>query len=223
MRSRICASRGLIYEGRLPPPKGAPVDDYEDREQTLFKATAFGDDVDRPLMKSDGSFTYFASDIAYHRDKHQRGFNTMIDVWGADHGGYIKRMRAAVQAVTAGKGTLDVEICQLVRLLRNGQEVKMSKRSGTFVTLREVVDEVGARRRPLHDAEPQERRDARFRSGQGGRADEGQSRLSTCSTPTPGRVGVPAGAGGLRRGGLRPGRSRRSRPVTLVGRGGGAR
>ncbi len=136
-------SRGLIYEGRLPPPKGAPVDDYEDREQTLFKATAFGDDVDRPLMKSDGSFTYFASDIAYHRDKHQRGFNTMIDVWGADHGGYIKRMRAAVQAVTAGKGTLDVEICQLVRLLRNGQEVKMSKRSGTFVTLREVVDEVG--------------------------------------------------------------------------------
>ncbi len=136
-------SRGLIYEGRLPPPKGAPVDDYEDREQTLFKATAFGDDVDRPLMKSDGSFTYFASDIAYHRDKHQRGFDTMIDVWGADHGGYIKRMRAAVQAVTAGKGTLDVEICQLVRLLRNGQEVKMSKRSGTFVTLREVVDEVG--------------------------------------------------------------------------------
>ncbi len=136
-------SRGLIYEGRLPPPKGAPVDDYEDREQTLFKATAFGDDVDRPLMKSDGSFTYFASDIAYHRDKHQRGFNTMIDVWGADHGGYIKRMRAAVQAVTAGKGSLDVEICQLVKLLRNGQEVKMSKRSGTFVTLREVVDEVG--------------------------------------------------------------------------------
>ncbi len=136
-------SRGLIYEGRLPPPKGAPVDDYEDREQTLFKATAFGDDVDRPLMKSDGSFTYFASDIAYHRDKHMRGFNTMIDVWGADHGGYIKRMRAAVQAVTAGQGTLDVEICQLVRLLRNGQEVKMSKRSGTFVTLREVVDEVG--------------------------------------------------------------------------------
>jgi arginyl-tRNA synthetase len=136
-------SRGLIYEGRLPPPKGAPVDDYEDREQTLFKATAFGDDVDRPLMKSDGSFTYFASDIAYHRDKHLRGFDTMIDVWGADHGGYIKRMRAAVQAVTAGKGTLDIEICQLVRLLRNGQEVKMSKRSGTFVTLREVVDEVG--------------------------------------------------------------------------------
>jgi arginyl-tRNA synthetase len=136
-------SRGLIYEGRLPPPKGAPVDDYEDREQTLFRATAFGDDVDRPLMKSDGSYTYFASDIAYHRDKHLRGFRTMIDVWGADHGGYIKRMRAAVEAVTGGEGSLSVEICQLVRLLRDGQEVKMSKRSGTFVTLREVVDEVG--------------------------------------------------------------------------------
>ncbi len=135
--------RGLIYEGRLPPPKGAPETDWEDREQTLFKATAFGDDVDRPLMKSDGSFTYFASDIAYHRDKFLRGFTTMIDVWGADHGGYIKRMQAAVKAVTGGAGTLDIEICQLVKLLRDGQEVKMSKRAGTFVTLREVVEEVG--------------------------------------------------------------------------------
>jgi arginyl-tRNA synthetase len=136
-------ARGLIYQGRLPPPKGAPVDDYEDREQTLFKATAFGDDVDRPLLKSDGGYTYFASDIAYHRNKHLRGFRTMIDVWGADHGGYIKRMKAAVQAVTGGEATLDVEIVQLVKLLRNGEEVKMSKRSGSFVTLREVVDEVG--------------------------------------------------------------------------------
>jgi arginyl-tRNA synthetase len=137
-------SRGLIYEGRLTPPKGAPVDDYEDREQTLFKATDFGDDVDRPLLKSDGSYTYFASDIAYHRDKFLRGFKTMIDVWGADHGGYIKRMQAAVKAVTGGEGRLDIEICQLVKLLRDGQEVKMSKRAGTFVTLREVVDEVGS-------------------------------------------------------------------------------
>ncbi len=136
-------NRDLIYEGRLPPPKGAPEADWEDREQTLFRATAFGDDVDRPLMKSDGSFTYFASDIAYHRDKFLRGFATMIDVWGADHGGYIKRMQAAVKAATAGAGRLDIEICQLVRLLRDGQEVKMSKRAGTFVTLREVVDEVG--------------------------------------------------------------------------------
>jgi arginyl-tRNA synthetase len=136
-------SRGLIYEGRLPPPKGAPDADYEDREQTLFKATEFGDDVDRPLMKSDGSYTYFASDIAYHKNKFDRGFPVMIDVWGADHGGYIKRMKAAVKAVTGGKGSLDVEICQLVKLLRDGQEVKMSKRAGTFVTLREVVDEVG--------------------------------------------------------------------------------
>ena len=136
--------RDLIYEGRLPPPKGAPADDYEDREQTLFRATAFGDDVDRPLMKSDGSYTYFASDIAYHRDKFLRGFRTMIDVWGADHGGYVKRLRAAVKAVTGGEGTLDVEIIQLVKLLRDGQEVKMSKRSGSFVTLREIVDEVGS-------------------------------------------------------------------------------
>jgi arginyl-tRNA synthetase len=135
--------RGLIYEGRLPPPKGAPESDWEDREQTLFKATEFGDDVDRPLMKSDGTFTYFASDIAYHRDKYLRGFKVMIDVWGADHGGYIKRMQAAVKAVTGGEAALDIEICQLVKLLRDGQEVKMSKRAGTFVTLREVVDEVG--------------------------------------------------------------------------------
>jgi arginyl-tRNA synthetase len=136
-------SRGLIYQGRLPPPKGAPEADWEDREQTLFRAVEFGDDVDRPLMKSDGTYTYFAADIAYHRDKFMRGFATMIDVWGADHGGYIKRMKAAVKAVTGGQGTLDIEICQLVKLLRDGVEVKMSKRAGTFVTLRDVVDEVG--------------------------------------------------------------------------------
>src|SRR3954462_15297648 len=135
--------KGDIYEGRLPPPKGAPVEDWEDREQTLFRATAFGDDVDRPLMKSDGSYTYFASDIAYHKSKFDRGFADMIDVWGADHGGYIKRMQAAVKAVTEGKAALDVKIVQLVRLLRAGEPVKMPKRSGDFVTLREVVDEVG--------------------------------------------------------------------------------
>ncbi|GAB4071839.1 arginine--tRNA ligase [Ancylobacter sonchi] len=136
-------ARDLVYDGRLPPPKGAPVEDWEDREQTLFRATQFGDDVDRPLVKSDGAYTYFAADIAYHKDKFDRGFGTMIDVWGADHGGYIKRMQAAVKAATGGEGSLDVEICQLVRLLRNGEPVKMSKRAGTFVTLREVVDEVG--------------------------------------------------------------------------------
>jgi arginyl-tRNA synthetase len=135
--------RGEVYEGRLPPPKGAPVEDYEDREQTLFRATDFGDDVDRPLKKSDGSYTYFASDIAYHRSKFERGFATMIDVWGADHGGYIKRMQAAVKAISGGKGTLDVKVVQLVRLLRGGEPVKMSKRAGDFVTLRDVVDEVG--------------------------------------------------------------------------------
>ena len=138
-------SKGDVYEGRLPPPKGgAPVEDYEDREQTLFRATAYGDDVDRPLMKSDGSYTYFASDIAYHKNKFDRGFHNLIDVFGADHGGYIKRMQAAVKAVTAGKAALDVKIVQLVRLLRHGEPVKMSKRSGDFVTLREVVDEVGS-------------------------------------------------------------------------------
>jgi arginyl-tRNA synthetase len=138
-------SKGDVYEGRLPPPKGgAPVEDYEDREQTLFRATAYGDDVDRPLMKSDGSYTYFASDIANHKNKFDRGFRNLIDVFGADHGGYIKRMQAAVKAVTSGEATLDVKVVQLVRLLRNGEPVKMSKRTGDFVTLREVVDEVGS-------------------------------------------------------------------------------
>jgi len=135
---------GEVYEGRLPPPKGAPVDDYEDREQTLFRSTDFGDDVDRPLKKSDGSYTYFASDIAYHKSKFDRGFRDMIDVWGADHGGYIKRMQAAVKAVSKNEAALDVKIVQLVKLLRAGEPVKMSKRSGDFVTLREVVDEVGS-------------------------------------------------------------------------------
>jgi arginyl-tRNA synthetase len=138
---------GYVYEGRLPPPKGAPVEDWEDREQTLFRATDFGDDVDRPLMKSDGSYTYFASDIAYHKSKVDRGFRSMIDVWGADHGGYVKRMQAAVSAVRAitqaGTADLDIKIVQLVKLLRGGEPVKMSKRAGEFVTLREVVDEVG--------------------------------------------------------------------------------
>src|SRR5262249_22416184 len=134
---------GHVYEGRLPPPKGAPIEDWEDREQTLFKSTDFGDDVDRPLKKSDGSYTYFASDIAYHKSKFDRGFKAMIDVWGADHGGYIKRMRGAVKAVSAGAADLDVKIVQLVKLLRAGEPVKMSKRAGDFVTLREVVDEVG--------------------------------------------------------------------------------
>jgi len=136
-------AQGQVYEGRLPPPKGAPVEDWEDREQTLFRATAFGDDVDRPLKKSDGSYTYFASDIAYHKSKWDRGFRHMIDVWGADHGGYIKRMVAAVRALSQDRADLDVKIVQLVRLLRGGEPVKMSKRAGEFVTLREVVDEVG--------------------------------------------------------------------------------
>jgi arginyl-tRNA synthetase len=137
-------ARGLIYQGRLPPPKGGAADDWEDREQTLFRSTEFGDDVDRPLIKSDGAYTYFAGDIAYHKTKIDRGYRALVDVWGADHGGYVKRMRAAVAALSGGNAKLEVRLCQLVRLMRAGEPVKMSKRSGDFVKLREVVDEVGA-------------------------------------------------------------------------------
>jgi len=135
--------KGEVYEGRLPPPKSGAVEDWEDREQTLFRSTAFGDDVDRPLKKSDGTYTYFATDIAYHKSKLDRGFRHLIDVWGADHGGYVRRMQAAVKALSAGAADIDVKLVQLVRLLRAGEPVKMSKRAGEFVTLREVVDEVG--------------------------------------------------------------------------------
>ena len=133
----------LVYRGVLEPPKGKLPDDWEAREQLLFKATAFGDDVDRPVQKSDGSWTYFASDMAYHLDKFRRGYSDMIDVWGADHGGYVKRMQSAVKALTGGEGTLDVKLCNMVSLSKNGEPVKMSKRAGTFITLREVIDEVG--------------------------------------------------------------------------------
>lgn len=136
-------AKGLIYTGILEPPKGKTPDDWEPRPQMLFKSTEFGDDVDRPVKKSDGSWTYFATDIAYHFDKFRRGFKTMIDVWGADHGGYVKRVQAVVKALSDGEGALDVKLCQLVKLLENGEPVKMSKRAGTFVTLREVIDRVG--------------------------------------------------------------------------------
>ena len=136
-------ARQLIYTGVLEPPKGKAPDDWEPRPQTLFRATQFGDEVDRPLKKSDGSWTYFAADIAYHHDKFRRGFKNLIDVWGADHGGYVKRMQAAVKALSEGEAELDVKLCQLVHLFDNGEPVRMSKRAGTFVTLREVVDEVG--------------------------------------------------------------------------------
>ena len=134
---------GMIYTGVLEPPKGKKPDDWEERPQTLFRATEFGDDVDRPLKKSNGEWTYFATDIAYHLDKYRRGFTTMIDVWGADHGGYVKRMIAAVDAVTERKAALDVKICQLVNLMDRGEPVKMSKRAGNVVTIRQVIDEVG--------------------------------------------------------------------------------
>ena len=136
-------AKGLIYRGTLEPPKGKMPEDWEPREQTLFKSTAHGDDVDRPVQKSDGSWTYFAPDIAYHYDKVQRGFDQLIDVFGADHGGYVKRMKAAVSALSDGRVPLDVKLTQLVKLYKNGEPFKMSKRAGTFVTLRDVVDQVG--------------------------------------------------------------------------------
>ncbi|WP_400087947.1 arginine--tRNA ligase [Yoonia sp. R78084] len=136
-------AKGLIYRGTLEPPKGKMPEDWEPREQTLFKSTAHGDDVDRPVQKSDGSWTYFAPDIAYHYDKVQRGYDQLIDVFGADHGGYVKRMKAAVSALSDGKVPLDVKLTQLVKLYKNGEPFKMSKRAGTFVTLRDVVDQVG--------------------------------------------------------------------------------
>jgi len=135
--------KGLIYNGKLEPPKGKTPEDWEPREQTLFKSTEHGDDVDRPIKKSDGSWTYFAPDIAYHYDKIERGFDQLIDVFGADHGGYVKRMKAAVSALSDGEVPVDIKLCQLVKLSKNGEPVKMSKRAGNFVTLRDVVDQVG--------------------------------------------------------------------------------
>ncbi|MEO5620888.1 MAG: arginine--tRNA ligase [Cypionkella sp.] len=135
---------GLIYEGTLEPPKGKEPEDWEPRMQTLFRSTAHGDDVDRPVQKSDGSWTYFAPDIAYHFDKVQRGFDELIDIFGADHGGYVKRMKAAVSALSAGRVPLDIKLVQLVKLYKNGEPFKMSKRAGTFVTLRDVVEQAGA-------------------------------------------------------------------------------
>ena len=140
----VLTDKGLMYEGVLSPPKGKVPDDWESRPQLLFRSTDFGDDVDRALKKSDGSYTYFASDIANHYDKYNRGFTTQIDVMGADHGGYVKRMCGAVNAISRGKATLEIQLCQLVKLLENKQVVKMSKRAGNFVTLRDLVDAVGS-------------------------------------------------------------------------------
>jgi arginyl-tRNA synthetase len=135
--------RGHVYKGKLPPPKGQLPEDWEDREQTLFRSTEVGDDVDRPLVKSDGSYTYFAADVAYLYDKYERGFEEMVFVLGADHGGYVKRLEALARAVAGDKIELTVLLCQLVKLYRDGEPVRMSKRAGEFITLRDVVDEVG--------------------------------------------------------------------------------
>ncbi len=138
------AKKNLVYQGVLPPPKGKLPDDWEEREQLLFKSTDFGDEIDRPLQKSDGNYTYFSNDIACHYDKYQRGFTRMINIFGADHGGYVKRLKAAVQAMSDGKAVLEIALMQIVRLMDAGQPMKMSKRSGSFVTLRQLVDAVGA-------------------------------------------------------------------------------
>ena len=140
---KILEDKGLLYTGTLEAPKGKQPEDWEPRPQTLFKATEFGDDTDRPLRKSDGSWTYFAADIAYHLDKYQRGWPTLINIWGADHGGYVKRMQAAMKALTDGRAVVDVKICQIVKLMERGKPAKMSKRAGTYVTLQELVDLVG--------------------------------------------------------------------------------
>jgi arginyl-tRNA synthetase len=139
----LLRNKGLIYEGVLEPPKGKTPEDWEPRAQTLFRATAFGDDVDRPLKKSDGSNTYFANDIAYHADKMARGAQLMIDVWGADHGGYVSRMVSATKALAGDGQSLQIVLCQIVHVLRGGVPVRMSKRAGSFVTLRDLIDEVG--------------------------------------------------------------------------------
>ncbi|MEE8455815.1 MAG: arginine--tRNA ligase, partial [Limibaculum sp.] len=136
-------ARGLIYQGVLEPPKGRLPEDWEPRPQTLFRSTRYGDDIDRPIRKADGAWTYFAPDIAYHKDKIDRGFDLLIDVLGADHGGYVKRMKAAVAALSDNRVPLDIKLCQLVKLYKGGEPFKMSKRAGIFVTVREVVDEVG--------------------------------------------------------------------------------
>ena len=137
------AEQDLVYTGTLPPPKGKPAEDWEPVPLLLFRSTAFGDDVDRPLKSSRGQWTYLAADLAYHLDKIRRGAEELIDVWGADHGGYIKRVQAGVQALSAGRVALDVKVCQLVNLLDGGQPLRMSKRAGRIVTLRDVVEEVG--------------------------------------------------------------------------------
>ncbi len=139
----VLAEKGLIYEGVLEPPKGKQIEDYDAREQTLFRSTDFGDDVDRALKKSDGSWTYFASDIAYHYDKFKRGASHMINVWGADHGGYVKRLQSAVRAITQGQGSMSVILCQMVKFLEGGQAFKMSKRAGTFISLADALEKVG--------------------------------------------------------------------------------
>ena len=187
--------KGLIYEGTLDPPKGKTPDDWEAREQTLFRSTEFGDDVDRPIMKSDGAWTYFAPDIAYHYDKIERGFDGLINVLGADHGGYVKRLKAVVSALSEDRVPLDCKLCQIVRLFKGGEEYKMSKRAGTFITLRDVIEQVGPDVTRFHMLTPQKRRAAGFRLRQGHGAIEGQPGFLRSIRPCAGMLGAAQGRG----------------------------
>jgi arginyl-tRNA synthetase len=186
--------KGHVYKGKLPPPKGQSPEDWEDREQTLFRSTEVGDDIDRPLIKSDGSYTYFAADVAYFRDKFERGFTEMIYVLGADHGGYIKRLEAVARAVSAGDAKLTVLLCQLVKIYRNGEPVRMSKRSGDFVTLRDVVDEVGVDSVRFMMLYRKSSESLDFRLCQGDRAVQGQSGFLCSIRPRTLRLGDATGA-----------------------------
>jgi arginyl-tRNA synthetase len=192
---RRLKERGLIYEGVLEPPKGKVPEDWEPREQTLFRSTEHGDDVDRPVKKSDGSWTYFAPDIAYHFDKIERGFDELIDVFGADHSGYVKRMKAAVSALSDGSVPLDIKLTQLVRLFKNGEPFKMSKRAGNFVTLRDVVEQVGPDVTRFVMLTRKNDAPLGFRFRQGDRAVEGQPGLLRPVRPCPRPVGDAEGRG----------------------------
>ena len=214
--SIFCARKGDVYEGRLPPPKGEPVEDYEDREQTLFRATAYGDDVDRPLIKSDGAYTYFASDIAYHKNKFDRGFTNLIDVWGADHGGYIKRDAGGGEGGYVGQGGAgrqDRAARQAVAQRRAGEDVEALRRfrhparSGRRGRLG---------RGALHDAVPQERRGAGFRPRQGDRAVQGQPGVLRPVRPRPRPFDLQERPGGGP--GPAGGRCRAGRPISAMPR-----
>ena len=195
----VLRTKGLVYEGTLERPKSLdPHDEWEPVELTLFRSTQFGDDQDRPMKKSDGSWTYFGADAAYHWQKAQNA-DHLVNIWGADHAGTVKRVQAAVKALTDGRVDLDVKLVNMVRLFRGGEPVKMSKRAGDFITLAEVVEGSRQGRRPLHDADQARRHAARLRLRQGGRGVEGQSGLLRPICPCADQLAEAQGGGRRRR------------------------